>query len=167
MSKPDLYHQLGLMNVSWERVEKLFDDLHKIANAQHSMGAQAKLPIVNEKGEWTGKRLCYDCGIDGTDGRYRIEDIPDHHIDWDCTEEEWEELRAALWRGWVLEDSYLAKLRRAGKLGPQPKAAGSHVVFAGGEADLWGCSCGHTWRNNTAIAPARTGWCSLDPRRPY
>jgi hypothetical protein len=112
------YHQLGQLGVSWERVRKMERDLVTQADAQHRMHAQAKAPIIADDATETGKRLCYDSGEDGRDDRFWIEDIPDHHVDWEMTEAEWEEFRAHMWHGVVTEGSYVAKMRRSGALGP-------------------------------------------------
>jgi hypothetical protein len=141
MSDAQVNHQLGLLNVNWDRVTRMKADLRKIANAQHSMNAQAKLPIISDKAEETGERLCYDAGQDGLDERFWIEDIPFHHVDWDMTEEEWEELRAVLWHGTVPEGSYIARMRRSGALGDRPSEA--HVITM--HDGFWHCSCGYSW----------------------
>jgi hypothetical protein len=124
--EPSVEFQLGALNVNWDRVVRMKSDLFDRAALMHCMGAEVKVNIVSDTAKETGYRLCYNAGIDGSDARYWVEPVPHHHVDWDMSEAEWEELRATIW--WS-GGPYAKKLREAGKLGslapgPRPMVGG-------------------------------------------
>jgi hypothetical protein len=130
--EPSVEFQLGALNVNWDRVVRMKSDLFDIVARQHSMGATAKVNIVSDTAKETGYRLCYTCGIDGMDARYWVEKIPHHHVDWEMTEAEWDELRSVLW--WS-GGAYTEKLKKDGKLGktlPAPPPPGIYAGNVGG-----------------------------------
>jgi hypothetical protein len=131
--EPSVEFQLGALGVNLDRVVRMKSDLFDQVALMHSMQATAKADIISDDAKETGYRLCYTCGIDGHDARYWIEPIPSHHVDWDMTEAEWEELRHVLWYN-VNPGPYVTALREAGKLGhmPLPKIQAPNWVQAGG-----------------------------------
>jgi hypothetical protein len=116
---PPVDYQLGALGINWDRAQQYKSDAMDIAARQHQMNAQAKIALFSDKAEPTGYRLCYDCGIDGMDAKYWVEKIPFHHVDWDMTEDEWEELRNVLQNDAKRYggSGYLKKLFAEGKLG--------------------------------------------------
>jgi hypothetical protein len=159
-------YQLGQLGVAWAQAKRYKGDAMDIAAGQHKMGAQGKIALFDVDGKLTGKRLVYDCGIDGRDGKFWIEDIPSVQLDWEMSEEEWEELRSVLRANADDNHPYLHKLFLAGKLGeypatPMPQSA--HRVCSDPASrpgtHCYLCSCGHRF---ISLGHGRL-LCPLDP----
>jgi hypothetical protein len=111
-----VYYDLGMLQIPQAQVHAAFKLVHDRANVQHTMGARGYADLYRGS-EPTGKRLVYDSGIDGTDGKYWVEDIPKHTLHLEMDDEQWAELRRVLTAAALHGEPYIYKLYNEGKLG--------------------------------------------------